>query len=235
MQCLRYSAMVIVALVGVHDVGLGKDAGQQECLVQAVSLPGATPKEGEELMLRTPKKLISQSMTQLNNVLKVLPMGGVSIGGKVAASMKSASDRAVHVLKLLGKNGGQSLPAEALLPEEIRHIAFILIPVKAFFTQIRTAGDMIVPLIKESIDYKSMEASYLITYFALKDDIDIQTYLEKVILTRGQLIEFCREIATFCGDIQAGFSDDILKLQRAFQEEQKKKGGKAEAVVKAAA
>lgn len=237
MQYLRYSVMVMVALVGVQEVGLGKDTQQQACPVQMASLPelqkqesqttsGATSKEGEEVRLRSPKKLINKSMVQLNNVLKVLTMGGVPIGGKVAASMKSASDRAVHVLKLLRKNAGETLPTIILLPEEVRHIAFILIPVKDFFTQIRTAGDMIVPLVKESLDYKSIETSYLITYFALKEDIDIQTYLEKVITTRGLLIEFCREMATFCGDIQASFSEDILKLQRAF-DEQKKKNGKA--------
>lgn len=195
MHSLRYRVMVMGILLGVQSI------------------------VATDFTLHSPKKLTSSCMTQLNGILKVLNVGGVT-GGKVAASMKSASDRAVHVLKLLGKNDEKTF-CGPLTPEEVRHIAFILVPVKAFFTQIRRSGDMIVPLIKESLDEQTVGLPYLIVYFASKDDCDIQTYLEKIITTREALVIFCKEMATFCGDVQASFSDDILKLQLVFQAEQK--------------
>lgn len=166
---------------------------------------------------RKPKKLQNPRMRQLNGILKGLDIGGIT-GGKVAASMKSASDRAWHVYRTMKKNKTLSGP---LSPKEASYIALILVPVKAFFTQIRTAGDMIVPLIGESLSDQSVGLPYLISFFASKDSADIQTYLEKIITTREALVTFCKEMGTFCGDIQESFSEDVLNLQKAFLEEQK--------------
>jgi hypothetical protein len=218
--------MVVASLLGVQGVCIATgpiDAGKTVVGVEGVSdsanVVDAIKTAG---ILRDSKKLTSPSMAQLNSILKVLNVSGIT-GGKVAASMKSASDRGMHILKkLLMKNDAASLAA-ALTPEEVKHIAFILVPVKAFFTQIRKAGDMIVPLIKESLDDQSVGLPFLIVYFESQDDCDIQTYLEKIITTRQALVLFCREMATFCGDVQASFSDDVIKLQQAFQLEQKMK------------
>lgn len=171
------------------------------------------------LGLRTSKKLVGPTMGQLNNVLKVLNVGVIS-GGKVAASMKSANDRGLHVLKLYAH---VDLALQDFGAEDTKQIGIVLLPIKAFFTEIRKAGDMIVPLIKESLGEDACKSSFLLNYFVLKDAIDIQTYLEKLITTRHALVLFCKEMVTFCGDVQASFSEDVLKLQETFKLEQKLK------------
>jgi len=160
---------------------------------------GANPAPEQEKTKKTEKiekveKLTSPKMAVLNTVMEFKPI--------VMLEMFKTFERAQQLNAAIEKSGKTTREPSARDKEQIKqYLKAVLTPVRDFFTIVKDKGNLIKPLLEESLKTKT---SILAKFFDAKND---EVFFDTEVTTRELLQQACQEYITFFKALEASLSN----------------------------